>query len=239
MKKLFTLTIAVLATGLFSMPANAGTINFADYAAETNEGGIENNSSITFSTGDTLRFQSGYGLNLDGSSEQVDFFPYFDGANGGNPAGLGVCRALSGAADIGEPGAPCLVPSDDSIDGVAGLNEGVGFFINEGAGGYDLLGLSFRDGDHNDINDSSGLLRVVWHVLGSNNIASKDMTFAEAVVMAAAGGFDTIDAIAFGYLDTKFYINSISDVPIPGAIPILISGLAGLGFFSRKKKSAK
>ncbi len=31
---------------------------------------------------------------------------------------------------------------------------------------------------------------------------------------------------------------TIADVPIPGAIPFLITGLAGLGFASRKKKKA-
>jgi len=31
---------------------------------------------------------------------------------------------------------------------------------------------------------------------------------------------------------------TVSDVPIPGAIPLLLSGLAGLGFSTRKKKAA-
>ena len=31
---------------------------------------------------------------------------------------------------------------------------------------------------------------------------------------------------------------TVSDVPIPGAIPLLLSGIAGLGFASRKKKKA-
>ncbi len=233
--KTVSMAAAALCMGLVSMPACAGTIDFSEYAAGR-EGGIETNSSITFNTGDTLRFISGHGLNLDGTSDQFDFFPYFDDADQGKPAGLGVCRVLKGAADIGEPGAPCLIASDDSIDGASGLGEGIGFFINEGTGGFDLRGLSFRDGHHNDLNDSTGMLRVVWHVVGAAGTNGLDMTFAQAVAMAAAGGFGTIDAIAFGYLDTNFYVQSISDVPIPGAIVLLLSGLGGIGFFSRKEK---
>ena len=56
--------------------------------------------------------------------------------------------------------------------------------------------------------------------------------------MAAAGEFGVIDYISFTFVDTPFFVASISDVPLPGAIPILISGLAGLGVAMRKKKRA-
>jgi len=62
------------------------------------------------------------------------------------------------------------------------------------------------------------------------------MLFSEAIAAANANMFAAATSITFAYVDTNFYISAISDVPIPGALPLLISGLAGLGFASRRRK---
>ena len=230
------LTAAIAATTLMAGAANAAPISFADVAAG-NEGGIANLTEADVGTGGIIFYQSGFNLQLNGGVGGLDFFPYFDDIDGdGQPAGLGVCRELDGDAGTTGPGAECAASGDDSIDGDFGLNEFIALGFGT-VGGFDLQGISFRDGNHNLINDSDGLVRVVWRELGGV-VQGLDLTFAEVVAMAAAGEFGLVDILAFGYLNTEFYIESISDVPLPGALPLLISGIAGLGFASRKKKKA-
>lgn len=227
--------MAALALGasLFTTSASAGTINFGDYAAN-NEGGVENKSTITFSSGDRIRFYTGDGLNIN-TPGQPDLFPYFDDHDdSGNPGGLGVCRVLDGLPGNGAPGADCLDSGDDSIDGENGIVESIWLEFIDGP--FDIRMLSFRDGDHKDINNSNGL--VQWGATTATRSFGGTNTFAELVAMAIAGDLDGTTFFGLAFVDTDFYLSSISDVPIPGAIPLLISGLAGLGFATRKKKTA-
>jgi hypothetical protein len=50
-----------------------------------------------------------------------------------------------------------------------------------------------------------------------------------------AGG-STPDSFTKAFIDTK--VREITSVPLPAAFPLLASGLAGLGFFNRKRKKA-
>lgn len=145
-----------------------------------------------------------------------NFSPYFDDLSAGRPAGLGVCRVL-------DAGAQCDPSDDDSIDGEGGIAEYVEVVFDSP---FSINGLSFYDSDHVSIDDSAGQLLI-------NGMLT---TFADAVAAAANGDFAGLESIRFTYVNTDFYIGSISDVPIPGAIPLLLSGLAGLGFAGRKKK---
>lgn len=226
------LTAVIAATTLMAGAANAAPISFADFAAG-NEGGIVNNTSIDFG-GVNISFRSGSFVAADTVDPQ--FNPYFDDVTGNpaRPAGLGVCRVLDGDGGVGDTGAECANSGDDSIDGDDGVREAIQVFFDDGP--FNLLGLSFRDGQHNPINNSDGLIE--WAFLISGDIVSGVSSFAELVTMAAAGDFVGTSAFQLSYVNTEFYLESISDVPIPGALPLLISGLAGLGFASRKKKKA-
>ncbi len=241
MKKIITIAAAALSVGLFAAPASAGTISFADYASG-NEGGINNTSTINFG-GTNIEFRAGFDLDTDAngwnsithiSGNTGPFFSYFDDVSNGLPAGLGVCRALDGAGGTTAPGAECLDSGDDSIDGENDIDEAILLFFTDGP--FDLLGLSFRDGAHNDINNSMGLIE--FGIMGSGLGVGGITTFADLVARAIAGEFVGATSMTLGYVDTEFYLESISDVPIPGAIPLLLSGLAGLGFASRKQKKA-
>jgi hypothetical protein len=65
------------------------------------------------------------------------------------------------------------------------------------------------------------------------------------------GTFEAVDLLATVFFGTTFEFRAVtpgagftiaqfevSDVPLPGALPLLLAGLAGLGFASRRKKAA-
>ena len=190
-----------------------------------------NSSFINFG-GTNINFRSGERSSAVAVSG--DFFSYFDDVSSGLPGGLGVCRALDGAAGTTAPGAECADSGDDSIDGEGGIREAIQLRFQTS---FDLRSISFRDGAHNSINDSMGLVEYAF-VSGGGLIGSGETTFANLVALVAAGTFAGTTAIQLGYVNTDFYIESISDVPIPGAIPLLLSGLGGSWFrITQKEKS--
>ena len=231
MKKIITIAAAALSVGLFAAPASAATLSFADFAAG-NEGGVDNTTAVNIG-GTNITFVAGERSGAD--SLVATYFAYFDDVSNGLPAGLGVCRVLDGAAGMGAPGAECDDAGDDSIDGEGGIREAIQLFFDDEP--FDLRAISFRDGQHNLINDSMGLIEYAF-ANGGGIIGQGETTFANLVALVAAGTFAGTTAFQLGYVNTEFYIENISDVPIPGAIPLLLSGIAGLGFASRKKKAA-
>lgn len=214
MKKIITIAAATLSLGLIAAPASAATVDFVGFAA-SNEKGIASGDQLVID-GETITFTS-------------NFKPYFDDLSSGKPGGLGVCRELAGMA---VRDAACANAGDDSIDGDNMIAEYVELSFDDGP--FSLRGLSFTDGSHNDLNSNNA--NLVGLIV--NNVDLGAFTFAAAVVAASNGFFGDVNTIRFTYINQEFYLNSISDVPIPGAIPLLLSGLAGLGFASRKQKKA-
>ncbi len=64
-----------------------------------------------------------------------------------------------------------------------------------------------------------------------------DITNIDLLPVLGTGARFVLTALTAGAGFTVAQL-TINEVPIPGAIPLLISGLAGLGFASRKKKTA-
>lgn len=211
MKK-YMLAAAAGFAALGMSAAGAAMLDFAQYADDTGErnvGGAEI-------------------LNIGGVNVQLVAnvgFAYLDASGSEGPAGLGVCSMNN--PQVGEE---CPVPSDDNVS----IAEAV--TINFVDGAFDIASLSFRNSIHQDLNGSSSTL-----LIGLNGGALVRYSFADAVAAAIGGAFLGANSITFAF-DTdgdgeQFYVSAISDVPLPGALPLLLSGLAGLGFASRRRAS--
>lgn len=223
MKKLLTFAATTFAASLASMSAHAIVLDFVAEAAGA-ERAIVNGSTIT-------NFQ-GTGVDVTFTAGGGNWFPYFDDLSNGKPGGLGVCQVTFGA--LGGPGDDgmsddCNPPTDDNVT--------VGEAITIGFSGqsFAIRELTFFDGDHN-------ALGVVGND-GDVSIAldgglAVSMLFSTAISMAQSGAFASASEITLAYVNTPFYVGSISDIPVPGAIPLLLSGLAGLFYASRRRKDA-
>ena len=95
----------------------------------------------------------------------------------------------------------------------------------------------FRDKNHNVIDVNNNGLVTIDNFKGM----VRTELFTTFIAMAEMGDdfFQDIGGIRLFYENKEFYLSTmtINDMPIPGAIPLLISGLAGLGFAARRRKS--
>ena len=210
MKRVLGLAAAIAAMGFAS--ANAAFVSFANDADTNGERAAPSPLTIN---GVTMNLAATFA-----GPPQVTAFAYLDANGGEGPAGLGVCKALLNG--------DCNPSSDDNITSGESV---VVSFVN---GPYTISGLSFTNESHDPISATETL------ELNVNNGGWVAMTFAQAI----AGAWNDVVSIGFrfgGANAGQFYVNGFdatNAIPIPGALPLLLSGLAGLGFAARRKKAA-
>lgn len=217
MKKL--LALAAAATVSFSVSQAA----FLDFVAEAdaNERGENDGYTQTFVGSDgsvDVTFSASGGI--VGSEADV----FFDASTAVGPGGLGACRLVGG---IGGAGSTCIRQSDDQIEGSFGrgnTDETVSLSFNRLVTAKNF---GFVAGDHTAINPLATLL-----------INGLEYTFAAASSLV----FKDISAISFGFGGSNaagFYVTGFdAAVPVPAAAPLLLSGIAGLAFASRRRRRA-
>jgi len=219
------LAITAISAGMALSAAQAATIDFENNADTVGERGFQ--GAITV---------DGVNLNItanidNGGDLQNSIYPYLDAGE----AGLGACQAINAALQ-------CVPSADDSVS--AGETISIEFLSENfnGATVRDITNLRFRDGEHNLITgEATGLIRI-------QNFKGGDLTdtFSAFIALAAAGDsfFTNISGLRLSYIDTDFYLSALEvsesvsalTTPIPGALPLLLSGIAGLGFASRNRR---
>ena len=223
---------AAVAAGFLFSNANASIVDFAAFADGQNnprgEFGLVNSATAT---GGNLII-GGVRMTLFGfdNNGQSPAFAYLDSSNASGPAGLGVCSTLDAFAQ-------CNPASEDEIE--SGQSVQINFTDNlfTSPQKRDIEGLVFRDAGHQLIDTTNdGLVTIT-----TENGTLTDL-FSSFMALALAGDafFKNTNFISFAETGTGFYVSiiDVSDIPLPGALPLLISGLAGLGFASRRRKNA-
>ncbi|HNR76939.1 MAG TPA: hypothetical protein PKM48_07395 [Parvularculaceae bacterium] len=211
MKKFSIATITALATVFAAGQASATLIDFAAEATG-NERGVADGTILNTAAlgGMNLSFRAGIG----GAAR--DFAYFNDGAGqAGVPTGLGTCTNLDMAAQC-----------NPAYDDVVAANEWVQIGFEDGP--FDVFRVSFAFPA--DVS-AAGLIKITTTLNGVVQIAILSLA------QAANTKFGLVDTIRFEFVDSEFVVASISDVPVPGALPLLLSGLAGLGFAARRKKA--
>ena len=208
--------VAAAAAFVTTTGANAAVLDFVAEAAN-NERGVEDGTTITFGA-------------VDVTFNAVNGFAYFDDVSSG-PGGLGVCTTLEDVMTGGLTFADqCDPTSDDSIsiddDGAESVEISFANAIN-------LSNHTFNDFAHNDISNRDDLTLLI----NIDGAGFTSITFADAAALALIGVTSVAYAVDTAATGTGFYVASVV-APLPAAAPFLITGLAGLGFASRRKRSA-
>lgn len=205
--------VSAFAASLLSTAASAKLIDFASEAGVRGERGVANGAVLNTAElgGLNLQFSAG---NAAGASRA-----YFNAATpNGSPQGLGSCKKLNAAKQ-------CSRHYDDTVS--SGEWVQVGFLD----GAFNVGALSFAGAGNASLGSSAGLIKI------TNSLNSVVSTVTMSFAAAAASAVGLSDWIRFEFVDTEFVVTQISDVPLPGGLPLLLSGLAGLGFTVRRRKA--
>lgn len=219
------LAVFAAAAALSVGHASALTINFDREANVGGERGVADGTVLNTSRlGNlNLRFTAGRG----GDGFEFAYFNAFEAAAPGfrgSQAGLGVCTRLDASNQ-------CRASHDATLD------HGEFVRIDFVDAPFEIVRMSFN-GRFESLDASSLLVKITTSLAGVVSMAT--ISFAEA----AKRNFGLVDWIQWDFIrgqsaDAKFFVASIAnEIPTPGALVLLLSGLAGLGFAAHRRPAA-
>ena len=193
--------------------------DFVQIAADNGEGPFDH--SALYATEGVIKVQA-FALNNFGATSVA----YLDGVAFNLPrdAGLGNC-----SAGLTSPGNQCIIASDDNVTSGETLTSQV----SDSTEGMNTITVVlnptfFRNANHEE--GFFGKINIQIDNLGFNLF---DLTNNFTTPLTGS----TFD---FSYIDDEFYISSITvtPVPLPAALPLFLSALAGLALLGRRGRQA-
>ena len=241
------LVSAIAAAGLIIAPANAATIVFKGDNQNATPNAIGSTQLNCGSSGNNDYCSTGPGVSLDYSVLGFDFsVDAFENALGPNRTGAIVIQDVdpldSGLGVISST--EITNGSNDQVQSNTGANESLLFdFTASGPNPVIISNIEFNSGaDRNcsepPVNQPEGPCGLFDLYIDGNLFAA---------------GLQALDDVLGGWIGTTFEFVAndqtnpsgfviaqfdVQEVPIPGALPLLLSGIAGLGFAARRKKAA-
>lgn len=213
MKRVLAIAAAMYLAGVGA--ANATTINFLAEANTGGERGVADGTVLNTAAlgGLNLRFSGGR------SGPSFDF-AYFNQPEGTRLGGLGTCTTLDRMMQ-------CATIIDDTVAHAENVRVD---FVD---GPFEIRRLSFN-GRFDALNGSPLVLKITTSLAGA--VSELVLSFADA----NRRNFGYVDWVQFEFVRgqgdaAKFFVTQISDIPVPGALPLLLSGIAGLGLAARRR----
>lgn len=215
MKRLLAAVAALAVAGAAN--AEAAVIDFLA-AGNAAERGIAN-----VAAGVPNLTLSGVAMRLTSTNTNTGaaYFSYLDAGD----AGLGVCKVIDSANQ-------CAPSSDDNVT----TTESV--MIQFLAGPLNIDKINLRLEGHTVPASAAELAKTL--LIAINGGSFTRYTFGQAL----AATFTNVSSIRFAFDDAsanttadQFYLSSLVVTPVPAALPLLLSGLAGLGFAARRKRT--
>ncbi|PQA85649.1 hypothetical protein CW354_22225 [Marinicaulis flavus] len=204
---------AQAATLVLDPTADGDVTTFGGDAVDTTDGALSILQSGGNITNAILEFDLGVipdAATIDSVSLSV-VLDRFVSNTGGNPAEFDVfAYAGDGVVDIADYDAPGsqVIDAQLPIGGSSG----------------DVLATVFSD------------VSPVQALLIGDLLTLRLETDSFASVQIAS--LETLKDLSASFLTINYTVPEVSEVPVPAALPLLLSGIAGLGFASRRRKSA-
>ncbi len=188
--------------------------DFVGIVAVVGEGPFDNSAPYTIDIGSGIKVQA-FGSGPAGSQA------YLDAVSGGLDGGLGVCHNFTTATPP-----QCTPSSEDNVTS----GETLTLQFSDTTEAMNLITVLlnptfFRNADHGDTFD--GKISIQIDGMG---FALFDLTNIFTTPLTGS----TFD---FKYYNNEFYISSVAvtQVPLPAALPLFLSALAGLAFVGRRR----